>query len=143
MGKLIQNNIKYWYADVKVSTVFTPSPFASFCTASNLRCHLVRSKLYQLERKTGWLKCRFKRCLTCKNVQECYTLSRFDAKESFKISGYFDCISKYLIYLMSCKVCVKQYAGSTPKRFRFWWDTNMDNQRKAKITLRSLFMNTF
>ena len=76
-GKLMQNNIKHLYGDVKVRMVFTPAPFASFCTARNPRSHLVRSKLYPLEKKTGSQECKFQRCLTCKNVQECDTFSLF------------------------------------------------------------------
>ena len=33
---------------------------------------------------------------------------------------------------MSCKVCGKQYLGSTTKRFRFRWNNFKDNERKAK-----------
>ena len=73
LGKLIQNNIKHLYADVKVRSVFTLAPFASFRTARDLRSHLLRSKLYPLGRKTGSRKCKFQRCSTCKKVQECYT----------------------------------------------------------------------
>ena len=127
--KLIQNNIKHVYADVRVRTVFTPAPFASFRTACNLRSHLVRSKLYPLERKTGSRKCKFQLCLTCKNVQECNTFSGFVTKESFKINYHFDCNSKCLMYLMLCKVYGKQYVGSTTERFRFQWNNYKDNQK--------------
>ena len=97
LGKLIQNNIKHLYADVKVRTVFTYASFASFRTARNLRSHLVRSKLYPLERKTGSRKCKFQRRLTCKNVHEYNTFSSFITKESFKINHHFDCNGKCLI----------------------------------------------
>ena len=93
-------------------------PFTSFCTARNLRSHLVRSKLYPLKRKTGSWKCKFQRCLTCKNVLECNTSFSFVTKV-FKINHHFDCNSKCLAYLMLCKVCGKQYVGSTTERFRF------------------------
>ena len=71
LGKLIEKNIKHLYANVNVRSVFTPAHFASFRKARNLRSHLVRSKLYPLERKTGSRKCKLQLCLTCKNVQEC------------------------------------------------------------------------
>ena len=70
LGKLIQNNIKHFHADVKLRSVFTTAPFASFCTARNLRSHLVRYKLYPLVKKTDSRNCTFQRCLTCKNGQE-------------------------------------------------------------------------
>ena len=47
----MQSNIKHLYADVKIRTVFTTTPSASFRTARNLKIHLVRSKLYPLERE--------------------------------------------------------------------------------------------
>ena len=78
LGKLIQNNIKHLYADVKVRSVFTSTPFASFRTVRNLRNHLVRSKLCPLEKKTGSRKCKFQRCLTRKNVQEYDIFSSYD-----------------------------------------------------------------
>ena len=59
------------------------SPLASFRTARNLRSHLVRSKLFPLKKKTGSRKCKFQRCLTCKNVQECDTFSGFVTERSF------------------------------------------------------------
>ena len=132
LGKLIQNNIKHLYADVKVISGFTPAPFGSFRTARNLRIHLVRSKLYPLERKTGSQKFKFQRCLTCKNVQECDTFSSYITKESSIINHHFNCNSKCLIYLMSCKLCGKQYVESTTERFRFQWKNYKDNIRKAK-----------
>ena len=42
LDKIIKNNIKHVYADVKVRTVFTPAPFASLFTARNLKSHLLR-----------------------------------------------------------------------------------------------------
>ena len=132
LGKLIQNNIKHLYADVKVRSVVTAAPFASFRAAHNLRSHLVRSKLYPSERKAGSRKCKFQRCLTCKNVQKYDTFSSYITKESFKINYHFDCNGKCLICLKSCKVCGKQYVGSTTERFRFSWNNYQDNQRKAK-----------
>ena len=42
LDKIIKNNIKHIYADVKVRTVFTPAPFASLCNARNLKSHLLR-----------------------------------------------------------------------------------------------------
>ena len=56
-----------FYAGAKVVFNFTNiTPSASFRTAGKLRSHLghlVRSKLYPLERKTSSRKCKFQRCL--------------------------------------------------------------------------------
>ena len=112
--------------------MFTPAPFASFRIARNLRSHLVRSKLYPLQRTTGSCKCNTPRCQVGKNVKECFEFSSHVTKETFKINHYFDCNSKSLIYLISCKVCGKQYVGSTMERFRFRWNNYKSCQRKVE-----------
>ena len=119
LSKIILRNLKYLHADQLVRSVFTPAPFISFRTARNLRSHLVRSELYPLKRTAGSYKCNTPRCQVGKNVKECYEFSSHVTKETFKINHYFDYNSKCLIYLMSCKVCGKQYVGSTTERFRF------------------------
>ena len=101
----------------------------------SLRLHLLRHFVLHvtpLERKAGSRKCKFQRCLTCKRVRECDTFSSFATKESFKINHHFDCNSKCLIYLLSCRVCGKQYVGSTTERFKFRWNNYQDIQRKGK-----------
>ena len=57
---------------------------------------------------------------------------RHVTKETFKINHYFDCNSKSLIYLISCKVCGKQYVESTMGRFKFRWNNYKSSQRKAE-----------
>ena len=132
LNKIIRRNLKHLYADQLARSVFTPAPFISFRTAQNLRSHLVRSKLYPLKRTTGSYKCNTPRCQVGKNVKECYEFSSHGTKETFKISHCFDSNSKCLIYLMSCKVCGKQYVGSTTERFRFQWNNYKSFQRKAE-----------
>ena len=43
-------NFNILYSDAEVRTVFTPSPFAAYRSAQNLKSFLVRSKVYPLER---------------------------------------------------------------------------------------------
>ena len=52
-------------------------------------------------------------------------------KENYKINHKFDCDSKCIIYLLSCKACGLQYAGSTVDRFRFRWNNYKSCQREA------------
>ena len=92
----------------------------------------MRFKLYPQERTVGSFKCNNPRCLTCKNVQECDTFTSHVTKESFKINHRFNCNSKCLVYLLSCKVCGKQYVGSTTDKFRFRWNNYKNCQRKAE-----------
>ena len=131
ISKIIKKHIKHLYADPEVISVFTPPPFVSFRSVRNLRSHLVRSKLYPQERKTGSSKCNSPRYLTCNNIKECDTFTSHVTKETFKINHHFNCNSKCLIYLFSCKVCEKQYVGSTTDKFRYQWKNYKNYQRKA------------
>ena len=132
LNKIIRRNLKHPYADQLVRSVFTPAPFTSFRTARNLRSHLVRSKLYPLKQTNGSYKCNTPRCQVSKNVKECYEFSCHVTKETFEINHCFDCNIKCLISLMSCKVCEKQYVGSTIQRFRFRWNSYKSCQRKPE-----------
>ena len=105
INKIIKKHIKHLYADPEVRSVFTPLSFISFRSVRNLRSHLVRSKLYPQERKIVSSKCNSPRCLICKNIKECDTFTSHVTKETFKINHHFNCNSKCLIYLFSCKVC--------------------------------------
>ena len=130
--KIIKKHIKHLYADPEVRSVFTPLPFVSFRSAQNLRSHLVRSKLYSQKRKTSSSKCNSPRCLTCSNIKKCDTFTSHVTTETFKINHHFNCNSKCLIYLFSCKVCGKQYVGLTKDKFRYRWNNYKKCQRKAQ-----------
>ena len=130
--KIMRKNLKHLQADQTVKSVFTPVPFVSFRIARKLRSHLVRSELYPLQRATGSCKCNTPRCQGGKNVKKCYEFSSHVTKETFKINHYFDCNIKSLICLIPCKVCGKQYIGSTTERFRFRWNNYKSCQGKAE-----------
>ena len=70
----------------------------------------------------------------------------FVAKESYKINDKFDCDSKCIIYLFSCRACGLQYVGSTVERFRFRWNNCKNCQREAAswgTPLQSFFHHHF
>lgn len=54
-SKILRTYMKYFHADPEVRVVFTPVSFVSFRSACNLWSDLVRSKLYLLERRTGFV----------------------------------------------------------------------------------------
>ena len=101
------------YEDESVKWVFTPSPIVSYCSARKLSNYLVCAKLYPLERKRSSYKCGTLRCLVCSNIEESDTLSNTVTGKSFKINYHFCCNDKCLIYLLTWKVCKKQYSGNT------------------------------
>ena len=99
------------YQDESVKRVFTPPPIISYRNARKLSSYLIRTKLYPLERKRGSYKCGNVRSLICSNIEETDTLTSTVSGESFKINHHLCCNDKCLIYLLTSKICKKQYTG--------------------------------
>ena len=70
------------------------------------------------------------RCLVCSNIEETDTFTSTVTRESFKINRHLCCNDKCLIYLLTCKVCKKQYTGKTVDRFRLRWNNYKESDRK-------------
>ena len=116
----------------EVKRVFTPGSFVSFRTARTLRTHLVRAKVYPVEeRLVGSRKCLRNPCQVCKNVVETDVFQRFVDKKVYKINHRFTCSDECLVYLLSCKVCGRQYTGQTVDEFRYRWNSYKDNNKKS------------
>ena len=112
--------------------MFSPAPLASFRSTGNLKCYLVRSKIYPLERKIVSEKCKSKRSLVLLNVYEKDVFHLFQTKEQYKINHQLNYSDKCLIYLLFCKVCALQYEGSTTDKYRLRSNNYKENNRKAK-----------
>ena len=108
--------------DKEVKKVFPIASIVSFKSARKLSSYLVRAKLYPLQRTVGSFKCNKPRCEVCINVIETDTFTRTVTGESFKINHKFNCDDRYLIYLLTCNQCRKQYMGKTVDSFRFKWN---------------------
>ena len=88
--------------------------------------------IYPLERKIRSGKCKSTHCLLCLNISEMYLFQLYQTRKQYKINHQLNCNDKYLIYLLSCKVCGLQYVGSTTDKFRLRWNNYKENNRKAK-----------
>ena len=53
-----------------------------------------------------------KPCITCPRMDISKTITSIDGT-SYKIQGKFTCQSRYIIYVMTCTIYVKQYVGET------------------------------
>ena len=132
LGQTVRKNLFLLYQDEEVKRVFTPAPFVSFSTAKTLRIRLVRAKVYHVEESlVGSRKYLRNRCQVCKNVVEIDTSQSFVDKKVYKINRRFTYSDKYLVYLLSCKVCGRQYTGQTVDEFRYRWNNYKDNNRKS------------
>ena len=94
----------------------------SFCSSHKIGSYILRAKFYPLERTIGSYKCCKKRCEVCEVISKTDTFSSTVTVESFKINHQFNCNDKLLVYLATCKICNKQYAGQTTDSFRSRWN---------------------
>ena len=118
-------------SDSEVKRAFPPAPIVSYRGARKIKDYIVRSKLHVTERKVGSYSCGNSKCQVCTNMQVTDTFSSFVTKSAHKINHNFNCNSKCLIYLLSCKTCGKQYTGKTVDKFRSRWNNYKMDARKA------------
>ena len=127
---IIRKHIHLLYMNEEVKKGFEPGPMVLFRSPRSLSSYSVRAKIDPMERKTGSCKCKGNRCQVCLNVSETETFTRTVTHPSYKINHSFDCNDEYLIYLLGCKTCLKQYVGSTTDGFRYHWNNYKCNDRK-------------
>ena len=81
----------------------------------NLKDDLVRSKFKKVEGLTAkeCNPCKRKRCENCNIVKNTQTFHSNTTGKSFKIFHDVNCQSDWVIYLMDCKNCQKQYVSKS------------------------------
>ena len=94
---------------------FKGQPLVVFRRAPNLKDNLVRAKLprIQAERVRGYFKCGKVCCQVCSFMSEGGSFKSNVSGRKYDINSHFTCDSSGVVYLLGCKVCCKQYAGST------------------------------
>ena len=83
------------------------------------------------KRLAGSSKYLRNRCQVGKNVVETGTFQSFVNKKADKINHRFTCRDKCLVYLISCKVCERQYTCQTVDEFRYRWNNYKNNNRES------------
>ena len=123
----------YVYKSARLVKVLKLPPRVAFPNAKTLKARFVRSKLRnESEVQTGIFKGNSKRCEVCNYIELGSKFKSFITQKSYKINFRFDCNSSAVIYLISCKICGRQYAGTTVTRFREGF-----NQYKSNVNLYS------
>ena len=126
---IINDNIYLLHMDQEAKRMFTPQPMISYRGAYKLSSHLVRTKLYHIERTVGSRKCNDKRCEVRKNVLETDKFTCSYNQTTYKINHKFDCNEQSLVYSITSNECLKQYVGQT-NMFRSRWNTYKDSYIK-------------
>ena len=100
--------------------VFPEVPVTGFKNNKNLKSHLVRATLPDINEVGRCEPCGGKRppCQLCNNMKNTSTFKSKHSNEVYQIKKNFNCNSKMVVYLIECRVCRKQYNGSTVTKFR-------------------------
>ena len=130
MGKIVNKNLNLLYMDNKVKKVFTPKPMISFHSARKMSSHIVKAKLYPEEQAEGSFKCGGKHGEVYLNINETSIFTSTVTGETYIINHKFNCNDKWLVYLLTCNCCKKQYVGQTVNKCHFRWNNYKSNCRK-------------
>ena len=95
--------------------------------------YLVWAKLYPLERSVGSFKRGGRCCQVCLNVTETETFTSTSINQTYKVNHEFNCNESSLIYLITCKICRKQYVGQTVDIFHSRRNNYKSNGRKYLV----------
>ena len=131
--EILRNAQHHVFKSERLSKVLKSPPRVAFRNAKTLKDRLVRSKLRtDSDVETGVFKCNSKRCEICNFIEPSTEFKSFVTQKSYKINFRFDCNSSDVIYLLSRKICGRQYTGTTVARFR-----ERFNQYKSNVNLYS------
>ena len=64
---------------------------------------------------------------------ESKAFSSTSTNKTYKFNHEFDCNESSLIYLLTCKICEKQYFGQTVDIFYSIWNNYKNNDRKYLV----------
>ena len=100
--------------------VFPEVPIIGFKNNKNLKSHLVRVTLPDINEVGRYEPCGGKRppCQLCNNMKNTSTFESKHSNEVYQTKKNFNFNSKMVVYLIECRVCRKQYNGSTVTKFR-------------------------
>ena len=77
----------------------------------NLKDILIKGTLEDIQQTRGTTPCGKTRCKTCDHIQVGKTIKK--DQEKYQIRGSFTCLSRNVIYLLTCSICGKRYIGET------------------------------
>ena len=114
-----------------LKAVLPKPPRVAFRNPKTLRDKLVISKIRENdEEERGNFPCGHSNCEICKILEPGKEFKSTVTGEVFKMNFHFDCNSVCVVYLLTCRICKKQYTGSTITRFR-----ERFNQYKSNLKL--------
>ena len=118
LQKLINNNIHILHSDPALQKIFPNGSIKTIYHRNpNLKEFLFLSRFPKIRpRNPPYTSNLCNKCDLCNNfVIQSSTFRCRVTGVLYKIRGHVSCIAKFVIYLISCKLCKEQYVGSTEK----------------------------
>ena len=111
--------------------LFPDVPMIDFKINKNLKTHLVRSQLPDLDEVGRSKPCVGKRpCHLCENMKHTCTFKSKHLNEVHKINKEYNCSSKMAVYLTECEIYGEQYTDSTKTNLGSRANNYKSTQRK-------------
>ena len=119
LQNMINRHLYLLYMNDEVKRVFTPKPMVSFRSFRKISSHLVRAKLFPIERTVGSFRCGSKRCEVCKYITETDT---FTSSVTGETQGILEGHTEFLDVSITL---IDKTDGSNPtKRENYWMQTS-------------------
>ena len=131
LSSIMRKHFHVLQANESTQEVFKSAPFVSFRNPKTIRNSLVRAKLGGNVNRKGCFRCGSSKCEVCHNIVETNEFTSTHLNTTYKINFALDCNSICLIYLMRCKICLKQLVGVCTTAWRDRWNNYRDNSRKS------------
>ena len=127
--------------DNEHNKVFRDIPIIGFCRAKSLKDILLRANIPQIKNKIWCGPCKGPRCEICKHIVPNRNFTSSATKSKYEIRPEnLICRSKNVVYLISCKICHKQYTGSSGEfraRFNNYREVHQNYCKNRKVKQES------
>ena len=142
--KLNKHVFEILFRNKTCKNVFENKPFISFRKCKTIKDSVVRAKLQPLVTRKRTFKCNNTRCNVCDTLNLTREFTSSKTGQIFQINYELDCNAMSVIYLITCKICAKQYVGETTNKWRKTNIFSITTKPKMETDIRSLnFIVTF
>ena len=113
ISAILKENLPTLHQSKRMKKCIPSPPLVSYRKPRSIKDHLVRSRLDNPMPVCSFSTCSNKRCKLCPKSQATSTFISTNTGHEYKILTNVSCKSKNVVYLITCRVCKKQYIGET------------------------------
>ena len=144
ISNIVQRNWSILQINKDLREVFQNAPITAFKRNKNLKeliggNKIENNRVKKADNTTKQGKCSpcyvNNRTMCCKQVKTTTYFKSLQTNRSFKIHHTVNCTSEYVIYLMECILCSKQYVGKAETAFNIRLNNHRKDVKKANAIL--------